>query len=87
MVVIELVTKTYNILGTATPIDLKFYDNGYGRCVVATHPPSNKRVSLRPSENMDHEITMHFERMLNKITRKFFIMETADNELLYATPI
>ncbi len=65
MVLVEIVTKHYDILGKRTPIQLTFYDNGGGCQVVARHTTLNFTVSSRIGENMDREITAKFESLIS----------------------
>ena len=65
MVLVEMVTKHYDILGERTPVQLTFYDNNNGCHVVARHCTLNLTVSTRIDENMDREIVAHFENMIS----------------------
>ena len=62
MVLIEMMTKHYDILGERTPVELTFYDNGDGCKVVATY--NTLAVSTTVGENMDRDITATFESMI-----------------------
>ena len=64
MVIIETITKHYYIFGERIPIELKFYDNGYGLCVVAKHNILNLSISTTTGENMDTRIAEDFEKMI-----------------------
>jgi len=90
---IEMVTKHYEILGERTPIELTFYDNGDGCKVVANHHTLNLTVSTSISEDMDDYIISNFEKMIsinrsirkmknthsNKITHKITLIENPDD--------
>ena len=63
MVLVEMVTKHYQIFNERVPIELTFYDNGDGCNVVARF--LNLSVSTKTGDNMDEDIILVFENMIS----------------------
>ena len=63
MVLVEMITKHYQIFDERVPIELTFYDNGDGCNVVARF--LNLSVSTKTGDNMDEDIISVFENMIS----------------------
>ena len=88
MVVLETATKHYILLGQRMPIELTFYDNGYGCEVIARHIATGVSVVTRIGESMDLIITRHMEKVLAKGAKPLWVVcEMPDGEMMFAVEV